>query len=131
MGWGRTVTGVTGDLEELMVRLRQFVAARDWAQFHTPKNLAMAVAGEAGELLAEFQWLTPGESERVMEDPGAGARVRAEVADVTIFLMHLADRLGIDLIEAVHAKMDDSERRYDAETYRGSARKAPPLGDAP
>lgn len=120
---------VTGELEGLRERLREFVAARDWARFHTPKNLAMALAGEAGELLAELQWLTPEESERVMEDPGAGARVRAEVADVAIFLMHLADRLGIDLIEAVHAKMDESERRYDVETYRGSARKAPPLED--
>lgn len=100
---------------------------RDWAQFHTPKNLAMALAGETGELLAELRWLTPEESERVMEDPAAGARVRAEVADVTIFLMHLAEALGIDLIAAAHAKLDESERRYDAETYRGSARKAPPF----
>jgi NTP pyrophosphatase (non-canonical NTP hydrolase) len=114
-------------LDELTVRLRAFVAARDWEQFHTPKNLAMALAGEVGELVAELQWLTPEESAAVMSDPVAGARVRAELGDVTIFLLHLADALGIDPIEAAHAKLDESEVRYDVSTYRGSARKAPPL----
>lgn len=115
------------EIEDLTSRLREFVAARDWQRFHTPKNLAMALAGEAGELLAELQWLTPEESARVMDDPEAGARVRSEVADVMTFLVRLADELGIDLIAATHAKLDESERRYDPEEYRGSARKAPPL----
>ena len=118
---------MTTPIEELTERLREFVAARDWEPFHTPKNLAMAVAGEAGELLAEFQWLTPEESTRIMSDPEAGARVRSEIADVTTYLIRLADALDIDLIEAAHTKLDESERRYDAEEYRGSARKAPPL----
>lgn len=118
---------VTTSIEELTGRLREFAAARDWERFHTPKNLAMALAGEAGELLAELQWLTPEESVVVMADPDAGARVRSEVADVTLYLLRLADALGIDLIEAAHAKLDESERRYDAATYRGTARKAPPL----
>jgi NTP pyrophosphatase (non-canonical NTP hydrolase) len=118
---------VTSTLEELAVRLREFAAARDWEQFHTPKNLAMALAGEAGELLAELQWLTPEESARVMADPEAGHRVRAELADVTLYLVRLADVLGVDLIEAANAKLDEGERRYDAATYRGSIRKAPPL----
>jgi NTP pyrophosphatase (non-canonical NTP hydrolase) len=118
---------VTTALEELAVRLREFAAARDWEQFHTPKNLAMALAGETGELLAELQWLTPEESARVMRDPEAAARVRSELADVVIYLARLADVLGVDLFEVAHAKLDDSERRYDPETYRGSARKAPPL----
>lgn len=115
------------EIEELTRRLREFVAARDWQRFHTPKNLAMALAGEAGELLAELQWLTPEESANVMTDPEAAARVRGEVADVTVYLVRLADALGIDLIAAAHAKLDESELRYDPETYRGSARKAPPL----
>ncbi len=115
------------ELDGLAARLRQGAAVRDWEQFHTPKNLAMALAGEVGELLAEFQWLTPEESAAVMDDPEAGARVRAEIGDVTIFLVNLADHLGIDLVEAAHTKLDESERRYDPETYRGSARKAPPL----
>jgi NTP pyrophosphatase (non-canonical NTP hydrolase) len=121
---------VTTPLDGLIARLRDFVAARDWEQFHTPKNLAMALAGEVGELVAELQWLTPEESARVMDDEEAGTRVRKELADVTIFLVRLADVLGIDLIEAAHAKLSEGEIRYDAETYRGSARKAPPLDPA-
>jgi NTP pyrophosphatase (non-canonical NTP hydrolase) len=114
-------------LDELAVRLRQFAAARDWQQFHTPKNLAMALAGEVGELIAELQWLTPAESAQVMADPQAAARMRSELADVTIYLVRLADILGVDLIEAARDKLAASEKRYDVENYRGSARKAPPL----
>ncbi|MFG3436175.1 nucleotide pyrophosphohydrolase [Nonomuraea sp. NPDC047897] len=111
--------------ERLSERLRAFVRARDWEQFHTPKNLAMALAGEVGELVAELQWLTPEESRDL--DPDTLARVRAELGDVTGYLVRLADVLGVDLVEAAHAKLDESERRYDADRYRGSARKAPPL----
>jgi NTP pyrophosphatase (non-canonical NTP hydrolase) len=114
-------------IEDLTSRLREFVAAREWERFHTPKNLAMALTGEVGELVAELQWLTPEESAEVMRDPAAGARVRSEIADVAIYLLRLADVLDIDLIQAAHAKLDEGERRYDADTYRGSARKAPPL----
>ena len=70
------------DIAELAERLRDFAAARDWEQFHTPKNLAMALAGEAGELLAEFQWLTPEEAAGIMADPQAARQVRSEIADV-------------------------------------------------
>ncbi|MBB6351009.1 nucleotide pyrophosphohydrolase [Nonomuraea muscovyensis] len=111
--------------ERLAVRLREFVRVRDWEQFHTPKNLAMALAGEVGELVAELQWLTPEESRDL--DPATLARVRAELGDVAGYLVRLADVLGVDLVEAAHAKLDESERRYDPDLYRGSARKAPPL----
>ena len=114
-------------LEGLAVRLREFAVARKWEQFHTPKNLAMALAGEVGELLAELQWLTPEEAARVMDDPGAAARMQSELADVTIYLVRLADMLGVDLIEAARTKLAESESRYDVENYRGSARKAPPM----
>jgi NTP pyrophosphatase (non-canonical NTP hydrolase) len=114
-------------LDELAEALREFAAARDWEQFHTPKNLAMALAGEVGELLAELQWLTPEEASRIMEDPQAAARMRSELADVTIYLVRLADLLGVELTAAAQAKLTESERRYDVQTYRGSARKAPPI----
>lgn len=96
----------------LAERLREFAAERDWEQFHTPKNLAMALAGEVGELVAEFQWLTPEESARVMADPEAGARVRAEIGDVMIYLTRLADRLGLDLVEAAIDKLAEAATRY-------------------
>jgi NTP pyrophosphatase (non-canonical NTP hydrolase) len=113
-------------LDDLALQLREFVSARDWDQFHTPKNLAMALAGEVGELVAELQWLTPEEADQVMADPQAADRMRSELADVTIYLVRLADLLGVDLIEAARVKLAESDRRYDVETYRGSARKAPP-----
>jgi NTP pyrophosphatase (non-canonical NTP hydrolase) len=114
-------------LEELAGRLRRFAQERDWEQFHTPKNLAMALAGEVGELLAELQWLTGEETAKVMDDPASASRVRSEVADVMIYLVRLADVLGIDLVDAAANKLDESEQRYSVEAYRGSARKAPPL----
>lgn len=114
-------------IEELAGRLRAFAAERDWEQFHTPKNLAMALAGETGELLAELQWLTPEESWKIMDDPEAAARLRAEFGDVFLYLIRLADLLNVDLLEAATSKLDQNAQRYDADTYRGSARKAPPL----
>ncbi|GAA3019699.1 hypothetical protein GCM10017559_49910 [Streptosporangium longisporum] len=77
---------VATELEELAGRLRRFGAEREWKKFHTPKNLAMALAGEAGELLAEFQWLTPEESQR--PDPETLGRIRGELADVLNYLVH-------------------------------------------
>jgi NTP pyrophosphatase (non-canonical NTP hydrolase) len=103
-------------LDELTARVRAFAEARDWQQFHTPKNLAMALAGEVGELLAELQWLTPEESATVMQDPDAGARVRAELGDVIIYLVRLADVLGVDLVDAGRAKLADSARRFPVQT---------------
>jgi len=113
------------DLDALARRLEQFADARDWAQFHTPKNLAMALAGEVGELVAEFQWLTPEQATVMTDDTEAAARIRAELGDVTNYLVRLADVLGVDLIQAANAKIDANEKRYPADTYRGSARKAP------
>jgi NTP pyrophosphatase (non-canonical NTP hydrolase) len=111
-------------LERLAARLQEFAEVRDWERFHTPKNLAMALAGEVGELVAEFQWLTAEESRA--PDPQTLARIGAELGDVTNYLVRLADVLGVDLIEAAEAKLASSERRYDPGLYRGSARKAPP-----
>jgi NTP pyrophosphatase (non-canonical NTP hydrolase) len=117
------------DLTELV---RTFARERDWEQFHTPKNLAMALAGEVGELLAELQWLTPEQSAAVMADEELGARVRAEIGDVTIYLVRLADVLGIDLVRAARDKLDEAARRYTVEAARHSAAKIsdPPAGTA-
>lgn len=108
-------------LSSLTERLRDFAQARDWDQFHTPKNLAMALTGEAGELAAEFQWLTEEQSRQL--DPERLARVREEAADVLLYLVRLADKLDFDLVEAAHAKIELNEQRYPAERVFGSARK--------
>ncbi|MCW7538447.1 nucleotide pyrophosphohydrolase [Aquabacterium sp. A7-Y] len=108
-------------LARLTARLRDFAAARDWQPFHSPKNLAMALAGETGELIAEFQWLTEAESHA--PDAARRQRIEDEAADVMIYLLRLADGLGIDLIAAANAKMDRNETRYPVERSRGSAKK--------
>ena len=111
------------DLEKVRDYLRDFAAERDWDQFHTPKNLAMALAGEAGELLEIFQWLTPEESGPVMEDQARAQAVGDELTDVLQYVVRLADVLGVDLSEAVWRKLQDNERRYPAGEVRGSAEK--------
>lgn len=118
--------GDAGSLTSLTEQVRAFAEEREWQPYHTPKNLAMALAGEVGELLAELQWLTPEQSATVMDDPEAGARIRAEIGDVMIYLTRLADVLGVDLVEAALSKLEDSARRYPVEIARGSAAKAPP-----
>lgn len=110
-------------IAELTELVRAFAHDRGWEQFHTPKNLAMALAGEVGELLAELQWLTPEQSAAVMDDRDLGPRVRAEIGDVTIYLVRLADVLGIDLVQAAADKLADSGRRYTIEAAHGSAAK--------
>ncbi|WFE40274.1 nucleotide pyrophosphohydrolase [Micromonospora sp. WMMD998] len=110
-------------MDDLTARVRAFAEERDWQQFHTPKNLAMALAGEVGELVAEFQWLTPEQADAVMDDAEAGARVRAEIGDVMIYLTRLADVLGIDLAEAALDKLAEVAVRYPAQEVSGSANK--------
>jgi dCTP diphosphatase len=109
------------DLAGLATRLREFAAERDWDRFHSPKNLAMALVGEAGELAAEFQWLTEVQSRA--PDDAQRARIRAECADVLNYLVRLADKLNIDLIAAAHDKIEDNARRYPADKVRGRANK--------
>lgn len=99
-------------LSDLTTRLREFSDARDWDRFHTPKNLVMALSGEVGELIALFQWLTPPESAAIMADDSTAPNVRDEIADVFIYLVRLADTLGIDLLDAAHAKIDRNETRF-------------------
>ncbi len=107
--------------EETRQRLRAFCEARDWDQFHSPKNLAMALIVEAAELVEHFQLLTEEQSAALPADKLAA--VTQEVADVQIFLIRLADRLGIDLDAAEAAKMDVNEQKYPADKARGNAMK--------
>jgi dCTP diphosphatase len=111
------------DVIALQSRLREFAQARDWEQFHTPKNLAMALAAEAGELLEIFQWLTDEQASAVTDRDEDLRLVREELADILIYLVRLADVLGIDLEDAVQGKLGDNERRYPVELAKGNATK--------
>ncbi len=115
-------------LESLTGALRQFVAERDWQQFHDPKNLAMLVASEAGELVAEYRWVRGEDADRHSAEPRARARIAAEVADVGIALLLLCDRIGLDLREAVAAKLAANAERYPIETSRGRPERPEPPG---
>jgi NTP pyrophosphatase (non-canonical NTP hydrolase) len=114
-------------LDGLTAELRRFADQRDWGQFHTPKNLVMALVGEVGELVEHFQWLTPEESLEVTADPVRRAGVAEELADILIYLVRVADVLGVDLLDAAWAKLEANAQRYPADRVRGSADKAPPL----
>ena len=108
-------------LDQIKTRLRDFAAARDWDQYHSPKNLAMALIVEAAELVEHFQWLTEAQSQTL--PPDKLAEVEQELADIQIYLIRLADKLGIDLEQAVNAKIELNENKYPAEKVRGSAVK--------
>jgi NTP pyrophosphatase (non-canonical NTP hydrolase) len=100
------------DMAQLTTRLREFAAARDWEKFNTPKNLVMALGGEMGELTELFQWLTPEQSAAAMRDENLAANVNDEMADVLIYLVRLADVLGVDLLAAAEAKIERNETRF-------------------
>jgi dCTP diphosphatase len=108
-------------LHELREAQRTFAAERDWDQFHTPKNLAMALAAEAGELLEPFQWLTPEQSAN--PDATTRAAVREEIADVLLYLVRLADTLDIDLAVAAREKLARNAQKYPVGRARGKADK--------
>jgi len=109
------------EIESLREQLREFAAARDWDQFHSPKNLAMALSAEAGELLEIFQWLTEEQSRGL--SPEALAAANDEVADVLLYLIRLCDTLGIDPIAAANSKLLANARKYPADKARGNSRK--------
>jgi NTP pyrophosphatase (non-canonical NTP hydrolase) len=109
---------VADEFQALRDRLRAFAAARDWPRFHTPRNLALALAGEVGELAAELQWTADADLEGHLAEPAARARLADEVADVLIYLVRFADVCGIDPLAAAYAKIDRNELRF------------PPPGDA-
>jgi NTP pyrophosphatase (non-canonical NTP hydrolase) len=100
------------EIDTLIAEIREFAVSRDWEQFHTPKNLAMAIAGEAGELVAEFQWLKDEESVRKALSEKKFSDIELEVADVAIYLIRLSDVLGIDLAQAIRKKMEINQARF-------------------
>lgn len=108
-------------LHELRQRINAFVAARDWAQFHTPKNLAMAMIVEAAELVEQFQWDTAQESQHL--SPEKREAVSHELADTFVYLLRIAEVLQIDLIAAANEKIDLNAKKYPVEKARGSNAK--------
>lgn len=113
------LVNVTG----LAQALEAFATERDWAQFHSPKNLVMAMTGEVGELNELFQWLTEQQSKELVDDPKAKRRVAEELADVLFYLVRTASVMGIDLNEAAVDKLALNEEKYPAEKARGSNKK--------
>ena len=106
-------------VEALKQLVAQFVAERDWQQFHTPKNLSMALAIEAAELMEHFQWLTPEQAAAIPQDPAKLAAVGEELADVVCYAVAMANRLGLDLSETVQAKMLKNIAKYPAAEFCG------------
>lgn len=109
-------------MEELIKKIREFAKERDWEQFHSPKNLSMALAVEVSEIIEHFQWLTQQESRNL--DPEVRKQVREEIGDVQIYLARLADQLGISPLEAALEKLEINRKKYPAEKARGKATKS-------
>ena len=105
-----------GELKELV---EEFVAARDWAQFHSPKNLAMAIGVEAGELMEHFRWRSEADSRKVMKNGGLKKAVGEELADVVICALSFANRTGIDIATAVGKKLEKNAKKYPVEKFKG------------
>jgi NTP pyrophosphatase (non-canonical NTP hydrolase) len=111
------------NIEEIQARLADFAKERDWEQFHSPKNLSMALAGEVGELLEIFQWLTEEQSKKSSLTEDQLAAATEELADILIYALRLADRLEINLEDAILKKIDKNALRYTVEASRGNSAK--------
>ena len=112
---------VDNELVALRDALRRFAEERDWEQFHSPKNLAMALVAEAGELVEQFQWLS--EADSYAPSDSQRRAIEDELADVMIYLIRLADKLGMDLVCAAEKKLEQNHQKYPVDRVRGSARK--------
>ena len=110
------------DIEKLQVKLRKFAKERDWEQFHSPKNLAMALSVEAAELLEIFQWSNSGGLDEI-EDPKKKKEIEEEVADIFNYLLKICDELDIDLEKVALEKIDINETKYPVEKFKGSSKK--------
>jgi NTP pyrophosphatase (non-canonical NTP hydrolase) len=112
----------TTTVEELREAVRRFVDERDWRQFHTPKNLSMAIAIEAAELMEHFQWLDGGASGDISASPEAFRQAREELADILCFVLSFANAMEIDLSTALREKMVKNAEKYPADRFRGRFR---------
>ena len=108
-------------MEDLQAAIETFIEERDWKQFHSPKNLASALSVEVAEIVEHFQWLTEEESQHL--PPEKLAEVREEIGDVMIYLVELADTLGIDPVEAAGAKLEINRQKYPKDLVQGKAHK--------
>jgi dCTP diphosphatase len=113
------MTDFTTTVAELKQLVADFVAERDWRQFHAPKNLSMSLAIEAAELMEHFQWISPDESRRTADDPARLAAVGDELADVLCYALAMSNELGLDLSTAIRGKIVKNKRKYPVEHYRG------------
>jgi NTP pyrophosphatase (non-canonical NTP hydrolase) len=113
----------TTTLAELKTRVLAFARERDWEQFHAPKNLSMALAAEAAELMEHFLWAAPEASRGVTQDPAKRKKIEEELADVVIYALEFANVTGIDVAAAIEAKMAANARKYPVEKARGRAEK--------
>ena len=109
------------ELNDLKLRLRHFADERDWNQFHSPKNLSMALIGEAAELVEHFQWLTEEQSKTLPTDKHN--EVALELADIFIYLIRIADKLNVDLINTAYKKVEINEQKYPVEKVKGKSKK--------
>ena len=110
-------------ISELKARVLAFVRERDWEQFHTPKNLSMALAAEAGELMEHFLWATPEQSQASAAEPAKRSKIADELADVVIYALEFANITGLDVAAAIEAKMAANAKKYPVEKARGRSDK--------
>lgn len=113
------------DFDRLCAEVRQFVDERDWRQFHDPKSLFIALAGEVGEVAELLQWLPADQASNLIRDEPLNTQVRDELGDVLIYLIQLAASCNVELLSAARAKLESASVRYTAATYRGVAPKRP------
>lgn len=118
-----TLTDSATTIAELKTRVLDFVRARDWEQFHSPKNLSMALAAESGELMEHFLWATAEQSAAVARDPAKRDKIADELADVVIYALEFANITGLDVAAAIEAKMAANAKKYPVEKSRGRSDK--------
>ena len=123
----KPLTDTTATVAELKSRVLAFARERDWEQFHAPKNLSMALAAEAGELMEHFLWATPEASQAVAADPVKRAKIAEELADVIIYALEFANATKLDVAASIEAKMAANAKKYPVEKSRGRSDKYPEL----